>query len=847
MIHDFIPTEDDHRALKSRMRPFPASENRDFSNVIVKKPWGYEYLLFENEEVAAWLLCLNSGESTSMHAHPNKTTLLSVLRGTVNLRTLSSSTVIGVGEHGRIALGTFHQSSAIGNIDAFLLEIESPNDKFDLVRLDDVYGRAGTGYETAAADMKRASNLDYVKFSDEMVSASVEKVVGNVRVGLYRGSRQELESRLARANSDSLVVLPALLSETSSQSNFPTHGMLTEVVEVIKEFRQPFDTLLIEPHPVSFTGAQWFAESLLRVGIRDVFGCETHSNIHLVEAIARAEGLGWHPFSSETTAGLSATGYGMSSGRPAALLLGESSSVLTALGSISTAWANSAPLLVISTVQDEIYPNMLFLRKSGNRQIPVAGPLKDLTKKNSVFSSGNTDHSLVLEDLIATCTGGRRGPVSAQLTSGFQTAETSVIFPSAVPHEDRLVCDGKSLRAFSELLMQAKRPLFLLGRGVKDSGAEESVRKLAEILKIPCVTSRSGMDCLPTSHPLNFGRAGAYGQRHSNFILQNSDLLVVFGSSLTSSLIGRNPSLFARGSKVAIVDIDSDEIEKFAGGEVIAFQSDISTFVSELAASATHLQHRERPEWRAECQRIRNDFEKIDVEFAFDGNQSNDPYKALRFIGEAAPEGATISVDGGWVLHVATQVLGTKAGQRVLVDSGLEARGFATPAALGSVVSFPDRHVIVVIDGSSPSIDRESLSALASAGSNVKVFVLDAAGGSEVTATRSWAYEGSRISPKTHLFDRRWLIGVGFDVRVAGDPNNWQRAIARTFSSKNPSLLVMPISNTFRLSPRPGFVREEDGQWSALPIEDLSPLLPLSKLKNNLIIELAEVSRRARS
>ena len=53
----------------------------DYSNVIVKKPWGYEYLVFENENVAIWMLHLVRKRKTSMHCHLLKKTALILIEG----------------------------------------------------------------------------------------------------------------------------------------------------------------------------------------------------------------------------------------------------------------------------------------------------------------------------------------------------------------------------------------------------------------------------------------------------------------------------------------------------------------------------------------------------------------------------------------------------------------------------------------------------------------------------------------------------------------------------------------------------------------------------------------------
>ena len=56
-----------------------------FDDVVVKNPWGEEYLCFRNGDVAIWYLFILKGEKTSMHCHPTKNTGLVVLKGSLSL------------------------------------------------------------------------------------------------------------------------------------------------------------------------------------------------------------------------------------------------------------------------------------------------------------------------------------------------------------------------------------------------------------------------------------------------------------------------------------------------------------------------------------------------------------------------------------------------------------------------------------------------------------------------------------------------------------------------------------------------------------------------------------------
>lgn len=141
-----------------------------------KKPWGKEYLLYQNDNVAIWHLFIEPGQSTSLHCHPNKKTGLVVLDGAAKVSFLGGGgEKLFPGEKVMVRQGVFHQSTSKNNSILQLLEIETPVDKADIVRLKDRYGRAGQSYtEDNILDIEPIilSNQDinigccHVKFTD---------------------------------------------------------------------------------------------------------------------------------------------------------------------------------------------------------------------------------------------------------------------------------------------------------------------------------------------------------------------------------------------------------------------------------------------------------------------------------------------------------------------------------------------------------------------------------------------------------------------------------------------------------------------------------------------------------
>lgn len=153
--------------------------NINFKDLVVKKPWGYEYLLFENEFCAIWILNINYMENTSMHSHPKKATSLVCLDAEVSCNTLNHSYILNKLDGIFFAKEVFHQTQSISKDGSYILEIETPVNKFDLVRINDTYGRQGKEYE----DKKH-----YKKVDDSTLNFPINlvKIIKNTKLEILK-------------------------------------------------------------------------------------------------------------------------------------------------------------------------------------------------------------------------------------------------------------------------------------------------------------------------------------------------------------------------------------------------------------------------------------------------------------------------------------------------------------------------------------------------------------------------------------------------------------------------------------------------------------------------------------
>lgn len=127
-----------------------AEQPESYCDRVVLKPWGHEFLLFENDLVGIWFLRVTKDHATSMHCHPQKQTSLTLLSGKALCNTFRQRNFLSAGDSLLIDPGVFHSTKAISLDGINLIEIETPPAKLDLLRLDDSYGRQQSGYEGRA-------------------------------------------------------------------------------------------------------------------------------------------------------------------------------------------------------------------------------------------------------------------------------------------------------------------------------------------------------------------------------------------------------------------------------------------------------------------------------------------------------------------------------------------------------------------------------------------------------------------------------------------------------------------------------------------------------------------------
>ena len=142
----------------------------NYKNKICKKPWGYEFIIYNNKKVGIWFLKIEKDHKTSLHMHYNKDTLLLTYKGTgiityKNDDNSITNYILNEMETIFIPKYKFHQLSGLTDF-VFFIEIEifdnntEFSDKNDLLRLDDIYNRNNIGYASSVDILDSYYDLD---------------------------------------------------------------------------------------------------------------------------------------------------------------------------------------------------------------------------------------------------------------------------------------------------------------------------------------------------------------------------------------------------------------------------------------------------------------------------------------------------------------------------------------------------------------------------------------------------------------------------------------------------------------------------------------------------------------
>lgn len=158
-------------------------------------------------------------------------------------------------------------------------------------------------------------------------------------------------------------------------------------------------------------------------------------------------------------------------------------------------------------------------------------------------------------------------------------------------------------------IKKAKRPVFLIGDGLRHTGMERTVISIAESCQIPILSSRVSQD-LAAGSPSYYGYIGSHANRYSHFILSKADLVLALGNRMAYPVDSASFGQLFTKARVIRIDVDDREFARPVPNAV-NIHADLKAFVWESARA--ELSDTRRREWMDICDKLKEALSDADT------------------------------------------------------------------------------------------------------------------------------------------------------------------------------------------------------------------------------------------
>jgi acetolactate synthase I/II/III large subunit len=577
------------------------------------------------------------------------------------------------------------------------------------------------------------------------------------------------------------------------------------------------------------TFSEELAFEFAEAGIRDVFLVTGGAIAPFTAALASQGRIRMHYMLTEQSAGIAAESYGYFDGNPAMLVVTSGPGVTNALTPVAAAYANSAPVIVVSgqaRSADVALSNRTKSRQIGNQHLRTdqlaSSVVKQFLEVKEVSSSKE-----IVASLLFNAKEGRPGPVWLSIPQDLQRAPLSQKLLGIKSSESQPGFDGIYFKKLlEELLSKSISPSILIGAGARK--AQKPILEFAKRFRIPVMTTWPGMDLIPESSPLYCGRPGSIPSSWApNFINVETDLLIVLGARLDLGQVGYNPNGFAPEANVIRVDVDKEEFARIPERENwFNFEVEITQIIKPLSEINDLSQASQLDAWWTKIDSWRDAYPSpIEIKQTFDDGISS--YELLLNTSKLFAESTIITGSSGTCMEMLLQSWRVHQGQRVINSCGIGSMGFALAAAIGVAVKKNPQELLCIESDGSFAMNLQDLVTMRSMDTNFKIIIMDSSGYKSISLSQDRLGQeshGNSVATSLNLPDIKIVSNaLGIESRQVSHSNELLESLAWLADQAVSSLLVVKVSQKEEALPRLVSKPNSQGMMVTPPMNMLSP------------------------
>ena len=308
---------------------------------------------------------------------------------------------------------------------------------------------------------------------------------------------------------------------------------------------------------MELTGSQILLEALKCEGVETIFGYPGGAVINIYDDLYDCS-INHIMTRHEQAAVHAADGYARCTGKVGVALATSGPGATNTVTGIATAYMDSIPMVIITgQVPTPLIGNDAF------QEADMCGITRPCTKHNFLVKDVR-DLAKTIKEAFYIARTGRPGPVLVDLPKDVQISKCRFVYPDTVSlrgYKPTYSGNPRQIEKAARMMAQAQRPVLYIGGGINLSGANEELRRLAEMTRIPVTTTLMAMSAFPQRHELALGMLGMHGTFYANMSVTECDLLIAVGARFDDRVTGRI-DCFADKAKIIHVDIDPTTIRK---------------------------------------------------------------------------------------------------------------------------------------------------------------------------------------------------------------------------------------------------------------------------------------------
>ena len=614
---------------------------------------------------------------------------------------------------------------------------------------------------------------------------------------------------------------------------------------------------------MKLTNSDLLIKAIINKGVKKLFCVPGGGCMIMQDAAIRSKLLKPICFHSEQAAVLAAEFYGRNShcGIGVAMVT-TGPGVTNTVSSVTSAWLDSRPLIIIlgQVKTPDLIQNNKKIRAYGVQYVDSKNIFSGISKK--FISLRETDNiTACVNKAFTLAKSGRPGPVIIEVPLDIQSKiplkqnKIKAFSKKNYLRENIKKINNKIiLKSVLKNFIRSKRPLIILGSGcVIDGVNQQIIRDLLTILKAPIANSWGSLELLEDKNPYYVGAPGTVGKRTANICVKNADFILSIGNRIDLGTTAYSPENFGSQAKYFyVVDIDKNELKNHKKFNRKIINSSAKEFIRNLITISRNNIEKldkyrgQKKDWINFCQNLKNKFSSQNYTNIIASTATKDngwsTYKIIEILSELFEEKTNIVTgSSGHSTEVFYSYFRVKYNQRVFHSPGLGSMGFGLGSSIGIALSDSleqeERVNLIETDGSFNTNPQE-LGIISKLQLPIDIYILNNNGYLSIRNGQNNSFGGrlSGVDSESGLGCANLkILCEAYDIHYSKVTNREQLIEKVRYNSrnveKNPTLTEIITTSDEVLLPKCMPQKDEKGNITSMPIEDMTPLLSLDELQ----------------